>query len=475
MMLDGSGAILTSDLTWLHAVALLVTAPSCVVISLAVFGHYRRLAGTIAGYRELTLVGCISFLVFGLDGIVEFAARLAGYTWLVALANIFLAAAAVACAAVISLKLPRLSVAPLSRQLVDATESLEAERKARNAVVDTLTRLNDDLEQRVLQRTIELEEAGRRLERALAGTNISIEEQDRALIYTFIHNPRVGRSEELVGRRPEDVLQETAAEADRAVKQRVLDSGVAETVEVSLEVGGEVRWLEQRIEPVMQDGKPSGVITVSIDITSHKRYEQHLHRLLREITHRSKNLLAVVQGIARQTAETVKTPQDFIARFGARLQALSGAHDLLVRQSWQGVELRDLILREIETYHEVTDGRVTIAGDSEVLGVEVAQNLALGIHELATNAITYGALSVASGRIDISWQRTRVKDTDGVELVWLERGGPAVSEPQGRGFGRIMIERLVPRAVNGESSIAFEPEGLRWTLRFPVGNDSGES
>ncbi|MFX8612723.1 HWE histidine kinase domain-containing protein, partial [Acinetobacter baumannii] len=82
----------------------------------------------------------------------------------------------------------------------------------------------------------------------------------------------------------------------------------------------------------------------------HKRYEQHLHRLLREITHRSKNLLAVVQGIARQTAETVKTPQDFIARFGARLQALSGAHDLLVRQSWQGVELRDLILREIETY-----------------------------------------------------------------------------------------------------------------------------
>lgn len=467
MAMIGNG-VLSPDLLGLHVLALLVAALSCIAISFCAFQQYRRLENSVEGYRELALLGAVSFLIFGFDGFVEFLATLLRAEWLIFITNIVLAGAALICAVLICLRLPQLTVAPLSRQLVEATRSLEAEREARNAVVETLTRLNDELEQRVLQRTQQLEEANRRFERALAGTSISVEEQDTDLTLTWVHNPQGVAAGDLVGRKPEEIMSAAAAQADRAVKTRVLETGQAETVEVSLDVGGDVRWYEQRIEPVVQDDKTIGLITVSIDITSHKRYEQHLHRLLREITHRSKNLLAVVQGIARQTAESVTTSQDFIRRFGARLQALSGAHDLLVRQSWQGVELRDLILREIETYHPATDGRVAISGESEVLGVEVAQNLALGLHELASNAITYGALSNATGRVDISWQRIRFRDRDAVELAWVERGGPIVGEPVNRGFGRTMIERLVPRAVDGESQIQFEPEGLRWVLRFPV-------
>jgi PAS domain S-box-containing protein len=461
--------VLTGYLYGLHATALLLTTLSCLGVAVVAFLFHRRLRGAVDDFREVAWLAFMLFVLLVLDGAVNLTGVLAGSGLAVELANIGLSVLAALCGVAICIKLPKVSIAPLSKEMLATNAQLVSERKARNDVVETLTRLNNELEQRVLSRTQQLEEANRRFESALAGTNITVIEQDRDLRYTWIHNPPAGFAADMaIHRRPEEVLPKNAAEVDLIAKSRVLETGTAEIVEVSVELDGETRWYEERLEPVVRDGAITGVVTVAIDISSHKRYEQHLHRLLREITHRSKNLLAVVQGIARQTAESVDTPQEFIMRFGARLQALSGAHDLLVRQAWQGVELRDLIMRELESLLPKMDFRVGISGESEILGVEVAQNLALGLHEMATNAIAHGALSGSTGRVDISWHRVKQAERDLVELTWIESGGPPVIEPVARGFGRALIERLVPRAIEGDSEIAFDASGLRWTLRFPV-------
>jgi two-component sensor histidine kinase len=112
--------------------------------------------------------------------------------------------------------------------------------------------------------------------------------------------------------------------------------------------------------------------------------------------------------------------------------------------------------------------RVGVNGESEVLGAEVAQNLALALHEMVSNAMAHGALSNSTGRVDISWHRVKEADRDLVDLNWIESGGPPVQEPMQRGFGRVLIERLVPRAIEGQSDLSFDNSGVRWTLRFPV-------
>ena len=475
-MLIVGNEVFSSSFVGLHALALVLTALSCICIAAAVFVHYRNLKGAIEEYRQIVLLGFVSILIFGLDGLVDFAAAFFNLGSFAVVAYLGFGAAAVACAIAICIQVPKLSTAPLSKELIETNRQLMSERKARNEVVETLTQLNNELEERVLGRTRQLEEAKRRFEFALAGTNITMMEQDRELRYTWIHNPPAGfPTEDIIGKRPDEVLPEPAAAFHQTATGRVIETGAPEVVEVSVDLDGETRWFEERLEPVLRDDDIAGVVTVAIDITSHKRYEQHLHRLLREITHRSKNLLAVVQGIARQTAESVNTPQEFIVRFGARLQALSGAHDLLVNQAWQGVELRDLIMREMDSYLTSSDIRVRVDGESEILGVEVAQNLALGLHEMTTNAVAHGALSIESGRVAIAWRRVVVAERNLVELTWIESGGPPVADPVRRGFGRSLIERLVPRAIEGDSEIVFDPDGLRWTLRFPVERQGAQS
>ena len=465
--------VFSTSFVSLHALALLVTAVSFLCISLIVFLHYRNMKGAVEEYRRIAFLAFFSVLIFGFDSLIDFAAVLFDLGFVAIVAYFGFSLAAAACAIAICIQLPKLSKAPLSKELVETNQQLMSERKARNEVVETLIQLNNELEERVSNRTRQLEEAKRRFEFALAGTNITMIEQDRQLRYTWIHNPPTGfPADDIIGQRPEEIQPKPSANFSQTATMRVLETGAPEVVEVSIDIDGETRWFEERLEPVLKDDEIAGVVTVAIDITPHKRYEQHLHRLLREITHRSKNLLAVVQGIARQTAESVATPQQFIARFGARLQALSGAHDLLVSQAWQGVELRDLIMREMETYLPTFDVRIGVAGESEILGVEVAQNLALGLHEMASNAITFGSLSNTTGRVDIAWQRVMVTDRQLVELTWIESGGPTVADPVSRGFGRTLIERLVPRAIEGDSEVVFDPSGLRWRLRFPVERQS---
>jgi two-component sensor histidine kinase len=188
--------------------------------------------------------------------------------------------------------------------------------------------------------------------------------------------------------------------------------------------------------------------------------ETHVRLIMRELSHRSKNLLAIVLAIARQTSRHTTSFSEFESRFNSRIQALADAHDLLVDQQWSGVYLGDLIGGQLAAFGM---DKVNARGERIMLRTEAVQNVALALHELATNASKYGALSVAAGKVEIDWTREPGADgTRNLRLTWRERGGPPVTPPARKGFGCFVLERVTVNAL-GEGKLEFNPDGLAWT------------
>jgi PAS domain S-box-containing protein len=241
----------------------------------------------------------------------------------------------------------------------------------------------------------------------------------------------------------------------------------------------EKRYIRKNGEPIwvsltvsMQrdpSGRPLYFIGVVRDITGRKRSAQHLDFLIQELSHRSKNLLAVVQAMANHSARTSTSMEDFRRRFSHRLQGLAASHDLLVQQNWQKGDLAELVVRQLAPFDEIGDGRLDAAGPSVSLDAGAVQNIGLLFHELATNASKYGALSVPDGKVIIRWTLDPAEaDARCLRLSWAERSGPPVSTPGYKGFGLIVIERTVAAALNGSVSVDFAPEGLTCTLNIPT-------
>ncbi len=327
------------------------------------------------------------------------------------------------------------------------------------------------------RRTLQLEqvgdalaEANARFDQALAGSTITMFRQDPDLRYTWMYNPPVDLPlETFVGLTDEEALPEATRRVVVPAKRHVLSTGEPERIEVSMRIGEATRWFDLRIEPLLDDGgRVVGLTSVAIDISAQKEYHQQMRMVMRELTHRSKNLLAVVQGIARQTAQSVDGLPAFVERFGARLQALARAHDILVDESWRGAAIEELIATQLGHVIERSAERISAAGPKVLLKPEAAQNLALALHELSTNAAKYGALSGESGTVKVEWGPS---EPDGEEemfqIVWSEAGGPPAAPPERKGFGSVMIERLVPRAIDGTADLTYGEDGLTWRLVFP--------
>jgi two-component sensor histidine kinase len=220
-----------------------------------------------------------------------------------------------------------------------------------------------------------------------------------------------------------------------------------------------------RIEPARdKEGRITGLIGISIDLTHKRENERQMHLVMRELTHRSKNLLAVIQAMARQTAARSDNTEDFVESFAARLQAMAASHDLLVSQSWYGADLKELVLAHLAQSIDPGSPQIEIKGDSHSITADAAQNLGLALHELTTNAAKYGALSVLGGKLSVSWTTEDGK----IKLVWKESGGPEVVPPKRNGFGKMLLERLVGPALDGDVTIEFAPEGVRCVIEFPV-------
>lgn len=348
-----------------------------------------------------------------------------------------------------------------------------------------LDRLQDEnrrLERQVGAQKLELEvlRAGfARYETALHTSKVIVYTQDRELRYTSISHSMLGHSsEDILGRTDDDILPAESVTAIVSLKREALASGTSQRTEMPVEQAGNIRWHDLHIEPLRNDsGDIVGLTCASVDVTERKEGEAHLRLLLRELTHRSKNLLAVIQAMARQTARHAGSTEGFLNQFGARLQALSASHDLLVRESWYGASLRELIrsqMRDYLTDTETGETRVLITGDDVALKPEAAHNLGLALHEMAANAAKFGSLSAQDGSVTITWQRRAQAGEEGqgvndaLELDWSEQGGPRVKPRRKKGFGAMVIEGNLSRALDAEVALTFDPNGLRYHIVIPA-------
>lgn len=209
-------------------------------------------------------------------------------------------------------------------------------------------------------------------------------------------------------------------------------------------------------------GRLVGAVNMLVDITARKQAEQRMMLLAYEVDHRSNNLLAVTQAMLRLTK--AETAAEFQAAFQGRLSALANVQRLFSASRWTGASLKTIVEEELRPYASGDGERIRIAGDDIRLPATLAQSIAVAVHELATNAAKYGALSTPSGRLNIHWETT---EAEPLVLRWSEHGGPRVNEPPTRkGFGVGAVDGII-RTLRGRVSRQWRPEGLICELSFP--------
>lgn len=303
-------------------------------------------------------------------------------------------------------------------------------------------------------------------------------ESSHTVVFTLDQDLRYASvSHEFLGKPPSHYIGRTNAEALSAedyefikpLKRKAMESGERVRAEMKAKVDGATRWYDISISPLKnRAGHVIGLTGAAIDISERKGWEQHLRLLMRELTHRSKNLLAVIQAMARQTARHTDSVEAFIERFGARLHALAGSHDLLVQESWQRASIRDLIGSQLGHYSDLLGTQIQVKGPIVYFNPDAAQNLGMALHEMATNAAKYGALSVPQGIVSISWEWKGKGTKRVLRLNWRESGGPAVKAPSNRGFGSQVIERNLTRALGAAVKLDYVATGFKAEMDLPA-------
>jgi two-component sensor histidine kinase len=235
-------------------------------------------------------------------------------------------------------------------------------------------------------------------------------------------------------------------------------------------VGPSGRWLlgRGRVHERDANGKPTRFLGINIDVTEQQGSTQRTRLLLRELNHRVKNTLAMLQSLARQTLRQTSDPQEFMTAFAGRLQAISEAHGLLSDHEWSAIRLSALLAKQLAPHVRDYEAQIEIHKDEILLGPDQAVGLGLVLHELATNATKYGSLSVARGKVVVT---ARSVDEDGcrvLHLTWTEVGGPPVEEPTRRGFGSILIERSLDKVMGSSVKVEYLPAGLTAIVRLPL-------
>jgi PAS domain S-box-containing protein len=231
---------------------------------------------------------------------------------------------------------------------------------------------------------------------------------------------------------------------------------------------GSIRWIAGRGRVELDErGEPLLMRGVSFDITDRRQREAENLLLLREVNHRSKNMLAQVLAIARQTS--APNTQQYVRSLTQRVQALAASQDLLVRSDWRGAAMRDLAEAQLAQHQDLIGTRITLDGPDIDLLPSAVQSIGMALHELATNATHHGALSNGEGRVRISWSLEGEASRRFV-LAWRETNGPQVAPPSRRGFGSTVAGAMVRLSLQGTIDTEMKPEGLAWRLECPAEN-----
>jgi PAS domain S-box-containing protein len=237
--------------------------------------------------------------------------------------------------------------------------------------------------------------------------------------------------------------------------------------------GGEVRWMTWIGRADFRERVAGRVLRrivgACLDITERKQQEEQISLLMREVNHRSQNILNVVRSIARQTVAS--GGDDFLRSFEERLLALSASHYLLVKNEWKGAGLEELVSSQLEHFKDLISTRINVLGPPLMVRPAAAQAIGMALHELATNAGKYGALSQSKGKVIIHWNTA--KTDQGVNIFvmdWQEEGGPLVTTPKRRGFGSTLLQQVLELNLNAEVKLDYAPSGLGWRLRCQANN-----
>lgn len=230
------------------------------------------------------------------------------------------------------------------------------------------------------------------------------------------------------------------------------------------------RWLSSRGRVYQRNaqGEPLVMMGISIDITEAREAADHTRHLLLELNHRVKNTLAMTQSIARQTLRQSPDPQSFIDAFAGRIRTLADAHQLLADHDWAGIGLLELVYSQVLPYAPRDSGRVEIRGGDLQLPPDHALGLGIILHELASNAARYGALSGEAGSLDLHWSI----DGDVLTLHWAETGGPMVDPGAPRGFGTRLIRRSLDKVLGSEVDYQLDEAGVKACIRLPLADQS---
>jgi len=218
-------------------------------------------------------------------------------------------------------------------------------------------------------------------------------------------------------------------------------------------------WKIERI--LMPDGR-AGVVCHFYDLSERQSYEEKIQYLMHEVNHRSKNLMSLVDAVAQQTASA--GPEDFLRRFSERLRGLAASQDLLLQTEWKGTDLATLVESQLLHFRDLLGRRIRLDGPPVDLSPRATQTLGMALHELATNAAKYGALSSTEGRVEITWRRFEEDGVPKFSISWVEKDGPRVKAPVRAGFGGRVVGTLVERTLSGRVRHDYAETGVVWTL-----------
>lgn len=316
-------------------------------------------------------------------------------------------------------------------------------------------------------------ELGRSLLHALRNTGIVVLYQSTDLRVVWSRNvPPAWSATDLTGLTDDGFLPASQASRLLAAKRKVLSSGDAQSLEISVERQDGRYWFDIWLDADRDSaGVIQGVVTTGLDITERKQREQTLKTLLRELSHRSKNLLAIIQSIARQTGRYAGTIDNFLSSFIGRLQSIAASQDLVTSSNWRGADLHELARNQVARYTGQTARSIVFQGLNPHLNPNAALHIGLALHELTVNSVSYGALARPGGFVTISAEREHISNGDGaLHLAWVENLGHSPTPLNENRFTSVALQRIVPQSLNGSASIEVENDMLRYQLVIPDGN-----
>lgn len=309
--------------------------------------------------------------------------------------------------------------------------------------------------------------------RALHNTSVSVLYLDRDLNCLWTENPPGGWiGDALCGGGDAGTSLLSCEDSARLLAARnAALSGVERShLEMRFPDPGGVRWFEIWIDADRVDDEVRGVITTAVEVTERKRREDALRMLLREVSHRSKNLLAIIQSIANQTGRYSGTIADFLQRFRGRLQSLAASQDLVTSSNWRGADLHELVAGQVIRFCPDPVRNLRLEGVNPYLNPNAALHIGLALHELAVNAVSHGAMSRPDGMVTIGARKILGDDgEEAMELTWREAISDAGPSTEGR-FGSLALERVVPASLNGTATLTISPDELLYRLVIPPEN-----